>query len=50
VVELFDVTAKAANSYASVVPYVMAAVFYLAMNFVVGQVFLFAERRLNYYR
>ena len=50
VVELFDVTAKAANSYASVVPYVMAAVFYLAMNFVVGQVFLLAERRLDYYR
>lgn len=50
VVELFDVTAKAANSYASVVPYIMAAVFYLAMNFVVGQVFLLAERRLDYYR
>lgn len=50
VAELFDVTAKAANSYVSVLPYVMAGVFYLLMNFVVGQGFLVAERRLDYYR
>lgn len=50
VAELFDVTAKAASGYVSVVPYVMAAVFYLVMNFIVGQGFLLAERRLDYYR
>ena len=50
VVELFDVAAKAANSYVSTVPFVVAAVFYLVMNLVVGQLFLYAERRMNYYR
>ncbi len=50
VTELFEVAATAATSAVSVVPYVMAAVFYLVMNFVVGQAFLFAERRLSYYR
>lgn len=50
VTELFDVTAKAANSYVSVVPYIMAAIFYLIMNFVVGQCFLLAERRMQYYK
>lgn len=50
VAELFDVAAKSANSYASVIPYIMAAVFYLVMNFVVGQCFLLAERRMRYYR
>ncbi len=48
--ELFDVAAKAASGYSSVVPFVVAAVFYLAMNFVVSQAFLLLERRLDYYR
>lgn len=50
VAELFDVTAKAATNYVSVVPFIMAAVFYLVMNFIVGQGFLMAERRLDYYK
>lgn len=49
VAELFDVAAKAANSFVSVMPYIMAAVFYLAMNFLVGQVVLASERKLSYY-
>ena len=44
VVELFDVAAKAANSSVSAVPFVVAAVFYLVMNLVVGQLFQLAER------
>lgn len=48
--ELFDVAAKAASGYVSTVPFIVAAVFYLVMNAVVGQAFLYAERRLDYYR
>lgn len=47
--ELFDVAAKAASGYVSVVPFVIAAIFYLVMNFVVSQAFLMLERRLSYY-
>lgn len=50
VVELFDVAAKAASGYVSVIPYVAAGVFYLLMNFLVGQFFVVAEHRLGYYR
>lgn len=50
VTELFEVARAAANSYVSILPYIMAAVFYLIMNAVVGQAFLVAERRLDYYR
>jgi polar amino acid transport system permease protein len=50
VVELFDVAAKAASGYVSTVPFIVAAVFYLVMNAIVGQAFLFTERKLDYYR
>ena len=50
VVELFDVAAKAASGYVSTVPFIVAAIFYLIMNAIVGQVFLFLERKLDYYR
>lgn len=48
--ELFDVAAKAASGAVSVVPYVIAAVFYLVMNFIVGRGFALLERKLDYYR
>jgi polar amino acid transport system permease protein len=48
--ELFDVSAKAASGYVSTIPFIAAAVFYLIMNFLVGQGFLWAERKLDYYR
>jgi polar amino acid transport system permease protein len=48
--ELFDISAKAASGYVSTVPFVVAAIFYLVMNFFVGQGFLWAERKLDYYR
>ena len=50
VVELFDVAAKAASGYVSTVPFMVAAVFYLVMNAVVGQGFLMVEKKLDYYR
>ncbi len=48
--ELFDVSAKAASGYVSTIPFIVAAIFYLGMNFFVGQGFLWAERKLDYYR
>ena len=48
--ELFDVAAKAANGYVSTVPFVVAAIFYLVMNFVVSRGFAMAEKKLDYYR
>lgn len=48
--ELFNVAQKAATGYVSPIPLAVAAVFYLVMNAVVGQAFLFAERKLDYYR
>lgn len=50
VAELFDVAAKAASGAVSVVPYVIAAIFYLVMNFIVGRGFTMLERKLDYYR
>jgi len=50
VAELFDIAAKAANSFVSVTPYILAAVFYLVMNFLVGHGFLLVERKLSYYK
>ena len=50
VVELFDVAAKSANSAVSTMPFIMAAVFYLVMNLVVGQLFAYGEHRLDYYK
>lgn len=48
--ELFDVAEKASSGAVSVIPLIVAGIFYLIMNFIVGQGFLFAERRLSYYK
>lgn len=48
--ELFDVAQKAASGHNSVAPFIVAGVFYLVMNWVVGQCFLTAEKKLDYYR
>lgn len=50
VVELMKVTTDFVNSAVSVVPFVVAALFYLIMNGVVTAGFSFAEKKLNYYR
>ncbi len=50
IVELFRVAEVSSNSAASIVPLVVAGVFYLVMNTVVGQAFRFAEKKLDYYR
>ncbi|MDR2359891.1 MAG: amino acid ABC transporter permease [Oscillospiraceae bacterium] len=50
VAEMFDAAAKAANGAVSVIPFVMAGVFYLIMNSVVENGFRVAERRLAYYK
>ena len=50
VVELLKVTNNWVSSAVSMVPFVIAAVFYLVMNGVVTRCFTFAEKRLSYYR
>ena len=50
VVELMKVTTDFVNSAVSVVPFVVAALFYLIMNGVVSAGFSFAEKKLDYYR
>lgn len=50
VVELLKVTNNWVSSAVSMVPFVIAAVFYLVMNGVVTRCFAIAEKRLSYYR
>ena len=50
VVELLKVTNNWVSSAVSMVPFVIAAVFYLVMNGVVTRCFPIAEKRLSYYR
>lgn len=50
VVELLKVTNNWVSSAVSMVPFVIAAVFYLVMNGVVTRCFTVAEKRLAYYR
>ena len=50
VVELLKVTNNWVSSAVSMVPFVIAAVFYLVMNGVVTRCFTVAEKRLSYYR
>ena len=50
VVELLKVTNNWVSSAVSMVPFVVAAVFYLVMNGVVTRCFTIAEKRLSYYR
>ncbi|NLL39132.1 MAG: amino acid ABC transporter permease [Clostridiales bacterium] len=50
VAELFHIAETAASSAVSVIPFVIAGIFYLVMNFFVGQGFLYAERKLSYYK
>lgn len=50
VVELMKITTDFVNSAVSVVPFVVAALFYLIMNGVVSAGFSFAEKKLDYYR
>ncbi|SMC76478.1 amino acid ABC transporter membrane protein, PAAT family [Papillibacter cinnamivorans DSM 12816] len=48
--EMFDVAQKAASGHNSVIPFIVAGAFYLAMNAIVGQCFVAAEKKLDYYR
>ena len=50
VVELLKVTNNWVSSAVSMVPFVIAAVFYLVINGVVTRCFTIAEKRLSYYR
>jgi polar amino acid transport system permease protein len=48
--ELFSTAEKYATKYSSMVPFVVAGIFYYVMNMVVAVVMEKIEQRLNYYR
>lgn len=50
VAELYQLAAKNMSSRGSIIPLVMAGVFYLVMNAVVAKGFSTAEKKLEYYR
>lgn len=50
VAEIYQLASKNMTRSGSVVPLVMAGVFYLVMNTVVEQAFALAEKKLDYYR
>jgi len=49
VIELTEIATNIQNTYATLVPLIIAGVFYLVMNFIVSQGFGAAEKRLSYY-
>ncbi len=50
VIELFRVATTAVSKYASTVPIIVAAVFYLIMNTVVEITFKYIEKKFDYYK
>lgn len=50
VAEMYQLATKNMSSQASIVPLVMAGVFYLVINLVIQIVFNCSEKRLNYYK
>ncbi len=50
VAEMYQLATKNMSSQSSIVPLVMAGVFYFVMNFVVQQAFNIAEKKLSYYK
>lgn len=50
VVELYKIAEKMASTYVSVMPFVIAGVFYLVLNSVIENIFIKLEKRLDYYK
>ena len=50
VIEMFTTAKQLANAMSSMVPLMVAGVFYYVFNFVVAMVMEWIEKRLNYYR
>jgi len=48
--EIYQLASNTVSSTASIIPLVMAGVFYLVMNAVVSKIFSIAEKRLDYYK
>lgn len=48
--EIFAITNKMVVSYSSVIPFIVAAIFYLVMNAIVEQVFAKVEKKMDYYK
>ena len=50
VAEIYQLATKNMSSQSSIIPLIMAGVFYLVMNIIVQQAFNLAERKLSYYK
>ena len=50
VTELFEVAKKMSTTHVSVMPYIVAGIFYLVLNSVIEQVFIRLEKKLDYYK
>ena len=50
VIEMFSLAKKQASFQFSVMPIVIAGVFYFILNFILSLVFSYIEKKLNYYR
>lgn len=50
IIEIFRVAQTAGSKYASTVPIIVAALFYLIMNTVVEMTFKFIEKKFDYYK
>ena len=48
--DLYSLASKEVNRTASIEPLIVAGVFYLAFTFVITRVFMFCEKKLDYYR
>lgn len=50
VVELYKIAEKMASTYVSIIPFVIAGIFYLVLNSFIEHIFIKLEKKLNYYK
>ncbi len=48
--EIFTITNKMVTFYSSVIPFIIAGIFYLVMNSIIEQVFVRLEKKMDYYK
>ena len=50
VLEMFTIAKQIASAHTTMIPFVVAGVFYYVFNFLVAFVMGYLEKRMNYYR
>ncbi len=48
--EIFTITNKMVTLYSSIIPFVIAGIFYLVINSIIEQVFVRIEKKMDYYK